>query len=74
MTRHHAESNINILLTRNLPIDSGVQTVRPCFNDTTALSVAKSNNRTRGQVECDVTSKVKGWKNFGRTSTGGGES
>ena len=24
MTRHHAESNINILLTRNLPIDSGV--------------------------------------------------
>ena len=25
MTRHHAESNINILLTRNLPIDSGVR-------------------------------------------------
>ena len=25
MTRHHAESNINILLTRNLPIDSGAR-------------------------------------------------
>ena len=25
VTRHHAESNINILLKRNLPIDSGVR-------------------------------------------------
>ena len=25
MTRYHAESNINIILTRNLPIDSGVR-------------------------------------------------
>ena len=25
ITRCHAESNINILLTRNLPIDSGVR-------------------------------------------------
>ena len=25
MTRHHAESNINILLRRNLPIESGVR-------------------------------------------------
>ena len=25
MTRHNAESNINILLTRNIPIDSGVR-------------------------------------------------
>ena len=25
MTRHHAESNINILLTRNLPIDYGAR-------------------------------------------------
>ena len=25
MTRHHAESNINVLLTINLPIDSGVR-------------------------------------------------
>ena len=25
ITRHHVESNINILLTRKLPIDSGVR-------------------------------------------------
>ena len=25
MTRHHAESNVNILLTRNLPFDSDVR-------------------------------------------------
>ena len=25
MTRHHAESNINILSTKNLPIESGVR-------------------------------------------------
>ena len=25
MNRHHAVSNINVLLTRNLPIDSGVR-------------------------------------------------
>ena len=25
MNRHHAKSNINVLLTRNLPIDSGVR-------------------------------------------------
>ena len=25
MARHHAEANINILLTRNLPFDSGVR-------------------------------------------------
>ena len=28
MTRHHAESNINILLTRDLPIDSGIRLFR----------------------------------------------
>ena len=38
MIRHHAESNINILLTRNLPIDSGF-TMKPSFSDTTALFV-----------------------------------
>ena len=43
MTRH-AESNINILLTRNLTIDSGEAmgtqlTVKPFFNDTIALFV-----------------------------------
>ena len=25
MTRHHAESNINVLLSRNLPIECGVR-------------------------------------------------
>ena len=30
------------------------QTVKPSFNDATALFWAKSNNRTRGQFECDV--------------------
>ena len=55
MTRHHAESNINILLTRNLPIDSGVRQ----WNHPLMMSLhclwAKSNNRTRGQSEYDVT-------------------
>ena len=37
MIRHHAESN-NILLTRNIPIDS-VVSVKPSFNDTIALRV-----------------------------------
>ena len=31
MTRHHAEPNVNILLTRNLFFDNGCQTVRPSF-------------------------------------------
>ena len=55
MNRHHAESNINILLTRNLPIDSGVrQWSHPLMIPLHCLW-AKSNNRTRGQFECDVT-------------------
>ena len=53
MTRHHAESNINILLTRNLPTDSGVRKwsiplMMHCL-------CSKSNNRTPGQFEHDVT-------------------
>ena len=28
--------------------------MKPSFNDATALFWAKSNNRTRGQFECDV--------------------
>ena len=63
----HAESNIIILLTRNLPIESSVRFnwKQPSFNDTIQCSHplmiplhclwAKSNNRTRGQFECDVT-------------------
>ena len=55
MTRHHAESNINILLTRNLPIDSGVrQGTHPLMIPLHCLW-AKSNNRTHGQFECDIT-------------------
>ena len=49
MTRHYAEPNINILLTRNL------LTVKLSFNDAIACFWATSNNRTRGQFECDVT-------------------
>ena len=55
MTRNHAESNINILLTRNLPIDSGVrQWSHPLMMQLYCLW-AKLNNRARGQFEWDVT-------------------
>ena len=53
--RHQAESNINILLTRNFPTDSGVrQWSHPLMIPLHCLW-AKSNNRTRGHFECDVT-------------------
>ena len=39
MTRHHAESIINILLTRYLPIDSGVRIMKPYVNDIIGLFV-----------------------------------
>ena len=57
MTRHKAEPNINILLTRNLPFDSfWRQTVKPSFNDISLHCLwYKSNNKTRGQFECEVT-------------------
>ena len=55
MNIHHAESNINISLTRNLPIDFGVRGwSHPLMIPLYSLS-GKSNNRTRGQFECDVT-------------------
>ena len=55
MTRHHTESNINILLTRNLTTDSGVrQRSHPLMIPLHCLW-AKSKNRTRDQFECDVT-------------------
>ena len=54
MARHHAEPDINILLTRNLPFDSYVrQWSHPLMIPLHCLW-AKSNNRTRGQFECDV--------------------
>ena len=57
VVRHHAEPNINILLTRNLklPFDSDVrQWSYPLMIPLHCLW-AKSNNRTCGQFECDVT-------------------
>ena len=55
LTRHHAEPNINILLTRNLPFGSGVtQWSYPLMIPMHCLW-AKSNNRTHGQFDCDVT-------------------
>ena len=55
MTRHQAEPNINILLTRNLPFDSDFrQWSHPSMIPLHCLW-AKSNNSTRGQFECDAT-------------------
>ena len=54
MTRHHAEPNINILLTKNLCFDYGVrQWSHPSMIPLPCLW-AKSNNRTHGQFECDM--------------------
>ena len=57
MTRHHTEPNTNcILLTGNLSFGSE----HPCSDAIQILMIpfhclwAKSNNRTRGQFECDV--------------------
>ena len=47
MTRYHAESNINILSTRNLLIESDIRQWSHPYNDTIALLWAKANNRTR---------------------------
>ena len=55
MTRHHAESNINILLTRNLPTDSGVRQWSHSLMIPMHSLWAKSKYRTCGQFECDVT-------------------
>ena len=55
MTRHHAEPNINILLTKTLPFDfDGRQRSHTLMISLHCLW-AKSNNTTRGQFECDVT-------------------
>ena len=55
MTRHHAESNINILWTRNLPTDSGVREWSYPLMIPLHCLWTKSNNRTRGQFGCDAT-------------------
>ena len=55
MTRHHADPNINILVTRNLPFDSDVRQRSHTLMIPLHYLWAKLNNRTRGQFECDVT-------------------
>ena len=55
MTRHHAKANIKILLTRNLPFDSDVRQWSHPFIIPLHCLWTKSNNRRRGQFECNVT-------------------
>ena len=55
MTRSHAEPNINILLTRNLPFHSYVRQWSQSLIIPLHYLWAKSNNRTRGQFHCDAT-------------------
>ena len=55
MTRHYVESNINILLTRNLPFDSDVRQWSHRLMIPLHCLWAKSNNIARGQFERDVT-------------------
>ena len=55
MTRQHAESNINILLTRNLLNDSGVRQWSHSLMMPLYCLSTKSNNKTSGQFECDMT-------------------
>ena len=53
MTRHHAELNINILLTRNLPFESDLrQRSHPLMISMHCLW-AKWNNTTRSQFDFD---------------------
>ena len=54
VTWHHAEPN-NILLTRNLPFDPDARHWSHPLMIPLHCSWPKSNNRTRGQFECDVT-------------------
>ena len=54
MTRH-AKSNVNILLIRNVPIDPEVRHWSHPLMIPLHCLWAESNNRTRGQFECDVT-------------------
>ena len=55
MTRHHAKPNINVLLTRNLPLDSDIrQQSYPLMIPLHCLLV-KLNNRMHSQFEYDVT-------------------
>ena len=55
MTRHYAESNIKIILTTYLLIDSDVRQWTHTLVIPLHYLRAKSNNWTRGQFECNVT-------------------
>ena len=61
MTRHHAEPNINILLTSNFPFNLELINFSSVRQWSHALMIplhclwAKLNNGTGGQFECDVT-------------------
>ena len=55
MNRYHAESSINILLTRNLLFDSDIRRWRHPLMIPLHYLLANLNNRMRGQFECDVT-------------------
>ena len=55
MIKHHGESNFNILLTRNLPVDSGVRQRSHPLTIPLHCFWSKSNNRTCVQFERDVT-------------------
>ena len=55
MTSHHSEPNINLLMTRNLPFDSDVRQWNHLLIILLHCLWAKSNNRTRGQFEYNMT-------------------
>ena len=55
ITRHHAEPNINILLTKNLPFHCGVRQWSHPLKIPLHCLWTKSNNRMRVQFEYDVT-------------------
>ena len=54
MTRHNAEPNTDTI-DKKSSLWHWRQTVKPSFNDTIACLWDKSDNRTRGQFEYDVT-------------------
>ena len=56
MTRHHAEPNINIPLTRNPSFDYDVRQWSHPFMKPLHFLWVKWNNKMRGQFECDVAS------------------
>ena len=54
MNRHHADRNINVLLTRNHPFDSDVRKWSQLLMIPLHCLWAISNKRQHGQFKCDV--------------------